>query len=132
MKSTIAIGNSSVIEFEVIQSMAPTFHGKQVHPVCSTWDLAHQFELAARYALEPHLESHEQGIGAELLVKHLKPAPIGKRVTVCATITSLDATTVVCEIEAKVGDSLIATGSQVQRVLPSDKIRDLIQNAEDA
>ena len=132
MKSTIAIGNTSEIEFEVVQSMAPTFHGKQVHPVCSTWDLAHQFELAARYALEPHLESHEQGIGAELLVKHLKPAPIGKRVTVCATITSLDATTVVCEIEAKVGDSLIATGSQVQRVLPSDKIRDLIQNAEDA
>ncbi|MCH2146894.1 MAG: hypothetical protein MK073_03655 [Phycisphaerales bacterium] len=132
MKSTIAIGNTSINEFEVTQSMAPTFHGQQVHPVCSTWDLAHQFELAARYALEPHLEAHEQGIGAELCIKHLKPAPIGKTVVVCATISSLDSTTVVCDIEAKVGDSLIATGSQVQRVLPSDKIRDLIQNAEDA
>ncbi len=132
MKSTIAIGNASTLEFKVTQSMTPTFHGEQVHPVCSTWDLAHQFELASRYALEPHLESHEQGIGAELSVKHLKPAPIGKNVTVCATISALDSTTVVCDIKAKVGDSLIATGSQVQRVLPSDKIRDLIQNAEDA
>ena len=132
MKSTIAIGNTSVLEFEVTQSMAPSFHGEQVHPVCSTWDMAHQFEIAARYALEPHLEPDEQGIGAELSVKHLKPAPIGKTVTVCATITSLDSTTVACEIKAKVGDSLIATGSQVQRVLPSDKIKDLIQNAKDA
>ncbi len=131
MKPTIAVGNTSIIDFEVTEAMAPVFHGKQIHPVCSTWDLAHQFELASRYALEPHLEMDEQGIGSELSVKHLKPAPIGQTVSVTATITSLDSTTVVCDLEAKVGESLIATGTQVQRVLPSDKIKGLIQHAEE-
>ena len=131
MKSTIAIGNISVIEFEVLEEMSPKFHNKQIHPVCSTWDLAHQFEIAARYALEPHLEKNEEGIGTTLNIEHIKPAPIGKIVQVSATISSLNESTVECRIEATINKNVIARGLQVQRVFPSDKIDKLIQLAHD-
>ena len=63
MKSTIQIGNVEHMTFTVLDTMSPVFNGNVIHEVCSTWDLSHQFELAARLTLEPHLEDSEQGIG---------------------------------------------------------------------
>jgi fluoroacetyl-CoA thioesterase len=129
MKTSIKVGNAETIQFVVTEEMQPQFHGVVIHPVCSTWDIAHQFECAARETLAPHLEIDEQGIGSHLSIDHSAPAPLGTTVTVSAIITELKDCTVVCEITASIGDTVCATGKQIQRVLPSATIKNLIQNA---
>ena len=129
MKASIQVGNITRISFSVTEKMQAMFDGRVIHPVCSTWDMAHQFEIAARKALEEHLEDNEQGIGSFLSIDHVRPAPVGAEVEVVATITVLDKTTVVCEIAATVNGTECATGKQVQRVLPSSTITRLIDDA---
>ena len=65
MKPSMQIGNTATVEFVVSEKMQPRFDGIIVHPVCSTWDLAHQFEITSRKALVPHLEEGEEGITEE-------------------------------------------------------------------
>ncbi len=93
MKPTIQIGQSIQISFSVTPEMQPNFEGKTIHQVCSTWDMAHQFELAARQTLEPHLNEDEEGIGSFLSIDHCAPAPVGKTVSVEAMITELNCRT---------------------------------------
>ena len=61
MKPTLQISNSAQLRFTVTPQMQPQFGEKAIHPVCSTWDMAHQFEIVARQTLEPHLEDGEEG-----------------------------------------------------------------------
>ena len=61
MKATMQVGNTAFNAFTVTQQMQPCFQSTVIHPICSTWDMAHQFEIAARKTLEPHLEDGEQG-----------------------------------------------------------------------
>jgi fluoroacetyl-CoA thioesterase len=129
MKASIQVGNITRISFSVTEKMQAMFDGRIIHPVCSTWDMAHQFEIAARKALEEHLEDTEQGIGSFLSIDHVKPAPLGAEVVVVATITELDETTVVCEIAATVHGRVCSTGKQIQRVLPCSTISRLIDEA---
>ena len=129
MKTTIQVGNTANISFSVTENMQAMFNGRVIHPVCSTWDMAHQFEIAARKALEEHLEDEEQGIGSFLSINHVKPAPLEAVVEIQATITDLDKTSVVCEITATVQGEVCAMGNQVQRVLPSSTITRLIDEA---
>ena len=129
MKTTIQVGNIASISFSVTEQMQAMFDDRVIHPVCSTWDMAHQFEIAARKALEEHLEDNEQGIGSFLSIDHVRSAPVGAEVEVVATITELDETIVVCEIAATVNGTECATGKQVQRVLPSSTITRLIDDA---
>jgi predicted thioesterase len=131
MKTTMQIGNTATVTFTITQEMQPRFDGNIVHPICSTWDLAHQFEIAARKALVPHLEDGEEGIGSHLLIDHCAPAPLGGEVVVTATVTSIDETTVVCAIEGKCGESIVATGEQIQRVFPVEVVKQIIANASD-
>ena len=129
MKATMQVGNTAFNAFTVTQQMQPCFQSTVIHPICSTWDMAHQFEIAARKTLEPHLEDGEQGIGSFLSIDHLKPAPVGVTVDITATVTEIDESTVVCEMTAKTGDQLCATGKQVQRVLPTSTIDRIIEEA---
>jgi fluoroacetyl-CoA thioesterase len=131
MKSTMQIGNTAEVVFIVTDAMQPRFNGNIVHAVCSTWDLAHQFELAARAALVPHLEDHEEGIGSHLSIDHCAPAPLNREVVVRATVTKIDETTVVCAMEGKCGESTIATGEQIQRIFPIEIVKQIIANASE-
>ena len=123
------VGNTATISFKVEPHMQPVFEGELIHRVCSTWDLAHQFELASRNALVPHLEEGEEGIGSGVSIDHCSPAQLGSDVEVTATVTKTGETEVVCSIEARVGTRLVATGEQIQRVFPVETIERIIANA---
>ena len=129
MKQTMRVGNTATISFKVEPHMQPVFEEKIIHRVCSTWDLAHQFELASRHALVPHLEEGEEGIGSGVSIDHCSPAHLGSDVEVTATVTKTGETEVVCSIEARVGTRLVATGEQIQRVFPVETIERIIANA---
>ena len=130
MKQTMKVGNTATISFHVDEGMQPVFEGKTIHPVCSTWDLAHQFELASRHVLVPHLEPNEEGIGSRVSIDHKRPATLASTVEVTATVTKTTESEVVCSIEATIGDRIVATGEQIQRVFSKERIAQIITNAD--
>jgi fluoroacetyl-CoA thioesterase len=130
MKPSMKVGNTATITFTVDQHMQPLFEGKIIHPVCSTWDIAHQFELASRYVLVSHLEVGEEGIGSRVSIDHKSPAILGSTVEVTATVTKTTKSEVVCDIVATIGSRIVATGDQIQRVFPKETINQIIANAD--
>jgi predicted thioesterase len=133
MKASLQRGNRAEVLATVTEAMCPAFDGVVVHQVYSTWSLAHHMELAARLVLAPHLEAHEEGIGAELHIDHLAPTPVGHRVRVEAVAVDLDESTLVCEVTAHdlsgQRPRLVARGRQVQRILPRKKLEAIIERA---
>jgi len=127
------IGFTAEVVVTVTEDMCPAFDDVVVHRVYSTWTMAHHMELAARKVLLPHLEEHEEGIGAHLSIDHLAPAPLGHTVRVVAEAVEVDATTVVCDVTAYDVSSdrerVVGRGRQVQRVLPKTKLDALIERA---
>ena len=113
--------------FEVVDSMRPSFDGVAVHPVCSTWTLAHYFELAGRKVLAEFLEPDEEGIGSHVSVDHVSPARVGRIVSVTATVAEVTDRRLICELQAKVGDRLVATGTTVQGIYPREVLRRLLE-----
>jgi predicted thioesterase len=129
VKSGLKVGSTAEVRARVTEDMCPAFDGVVVHHVYSTWSMAHHMELAARKVLAPHLEAHEEGIGSHLSIDHLSPTPVGRSVRVVARAIEVDPTTVVCELTAYDGDRLVGRGRQVQRVLPREKLKALIERA---
>jgi len=114
----------------VTEAMCPSFNGKVVHRVYSTWSVAHHFELAARMVLVDFLEDHEEGIGAHVSVDHLAPCPIGREVRIRARLTGVERgrhTKVVCEVEAFDGHRLLARGKQVQVVMDKRALKNYLE-----
>ena len=128
-----AIGEQAEVRIRVTREMCPAFDGVVVHEVYSTWTMAHHMELAARKVLLPHLEDHEEGIGAHLSIDHLAPAPLGHEVRIVAEAVAVDPTTVTCEVRAydvrPDGERLVGRGRQVQRVLPKQTLANLFDRA---
>ena len=129
MLPTLAVGNRADLTVTVTEDMCPAFDGVVVHPVYSTWSMAHHMELAARLVLAPHLEPHEEGIGSHLSIDHLAPTPVGHDVRVEAVATELEGLTLVCAVTAYDGDRVVGKGRQVQRILPKTKLANLIERA---
>lgn len=133
MQPPIQIGAQATVEVTVTEDMCPAFDGVVVHRVYSTWTMAHHMELAARNVLVPHLEPHEEGIGAHLSIDHVAPAPLGERVRIVATASEVDDTTVVCTLEAyhvrPDRERIVGRGRQVQRVLPRTTLDSIIRRA---
>lgn len=134
MKTSLKIGNTADLTITVTEDMCPTFDGIIIHPVYSTWSMAHHMEITARKVLKDHLEDHEEGVGSHLEIKHLAPAPLGHRVYLIAEAVELANTTLVCNITAyhlksNGRKNVIGTGSQTQRILPKKILHKLIQKA---
>ena len=133
MLDSLKLGNSAEVVITVTEDMCPAFDGVIVHRVYSTWSMAHHMELAARKVLAPHLEQHEEGIGAHLSIDHVGPTPLGHTVRVVAEAVEVGPTTLVCDVHAyhvrETGEKLVGKGRQVQRVLPKTKLQQLIARA---
>jgi fluoroacetyl-CoA thioesterase len=134
MKPSLQVGNTAEHTITVTEDMCPAFDGVVVHKVYSTWSMAHHMEIAARMVLAPHLEEHEEGIGSHLSIDHLAPTPLGHQVRLVAIAVELGPTTLVCDVFAyhvrqNDGEKLVGRGRQVQRILPKEKLRALIERA---
>ncbi len=113
----------------VTEDMCPAFDGVVIHRCCSTWSVAHHFEVAARKVLVDYLEDDEEGIGTHVSVDHLAPCPIGCTVRVRAELTEVSDRQVVCELAAFDGARLVARGKQVQVVMNKDQLKHHIEGS---
>ncbi|MBT9258372.1 MAG: hypothetical protein KM310_01245 [Clostridiales bacterium] len=116
-------GYAEEVVFTVIPGMEAAFEGRVVHPVLATWWLVHYAEWASRKVLLPHLEEGEEGAGIGVNLRHRGAAPLGSQVRVKARAVKVDGRTLVCAVEAYVGDRLIATGEVYQAVWPEAELR---------
>ncbi|HEY0609485.1 MAG TPA: hypothetical protein VGD35_07505 [Chitinophaga sp.] len=101
------------------------FDNGTVHPVYSTFALARDAEWCCRLFVLEMKEADEEGIGTMISVQHHAPAKVGSSVHFTATITKLQGHEIICSFEARMGQQLIATGEQGQKILKKEKLKRL-------
>ncbi len=104
------------------------FHGKVVHPVCSTFTLAREAEWTTRQFVLELKEEHEEGIGTFVTVEHKAPAKVGAEIMFEAWIESLERNEIICRYQATVNKKIVATGKTGQKVFAKDKIEKLLNS----
>ena len=125
MKPIFNIGDIKTFERLVSAEDTAAFESGAVHPVYATFALARDAEWCSRLFVLEMKETHEEGIGTFINVKHLSPAFIGDNVLFAAQIDELKGNEVNCSFTAKVGERLIAEGKTGQKILTKEKIEKL-------
>lgn len=98
-------------------------NGKLIHPVLSTFALGQALEWTSRQFVEQMLEAEEEGIGTLLTVEHHAPAFEGETVEFQAIFEQLNGAELLCRVEARVGERLVATGRTGQRIVAHHKLQ---------
>ena len=122
MKKVFYPGDKMVYRSKVEEPDQAIFHGELLHPVCSTFALARDFEWSSRLFFVEMKESDEEGVGTFLSIEHKRPAFVGEVIEFIATVENIDGMELFCTIEAHVNGRLIATGRTGQKMLKKDKL----------
>ena len=127
MKDNFKPGDQKFFKRIVLEADQAIFHDKLLHPVCSTFALARDFEWSSRLFFIEMKEDDEEGVGTMLSIEHKSPAFIGEEITFTATVETIIKNELICTIEAKVGGRFIATGKTGQKMLKREKLRVLFK-----
>lgn len=117
MKPGLKLGLQSQMEVVVTSDMLASFGGELVHPVLSTVSMIYYMEWTGRRIILPYLEHFEEGIGAAIEVKHLKPAPLGSIVLFTAILVDIISDKVICNVKAEQGDNAVGIGKFTQYII---------------
>lgn len=98
------------------------FQSGKVHDVYATFALGRDAEWCCRLFVLEMKEADEEGIGTFLTIYHQSPAAMGSEVVFTAVVKSLQVNEIICSWEAHVGERLIASGEQGQKILKKEKI----------
>lgn len=135
MKNPFRPGDVQRTAIVVTEAMLARFAegpgGGLIHPVLSTFSVAHEAEWCCRQFVLGMLEAGEQGVGSYVSVEHVSPAPLGARVTFTATLVAVEGNRIRCRYEAHAegpeGPRLIARGEQEQRILDAARFAQTIE-----
>lgn len=130
MKEGLSVGEQQTYSTTVTPDMAAQFHGKVVHPVYSTVAMVYHMEWVARKVILPYLEEHEEGMGAEVSVRHIQPAALNSEVTLCATVTEYKKNKVVTKVSVMSNEREIGAGQVTQFILPKETIKQNITKTQ--
>jgi fluoroacetyl-CoA thioesterase len=122
MKLIFKQGDSKIYQKVIEENDQATFHGEVLHAVCSTFALARDFEWSSRLFFIEMREPDEEGVGTFLTIDHKSPAFVGEELIIKATVESIRGNELICDIEAKTGSRLIATGKTGQKMLKKEKL----------
>lgn len=131
MNNPFAIGDHKKHRFLVGENDVAEFDSGLVHPVCSTFKLAKEMEWSSRLFVLEMCEAAEEGVGTSIQIKHISPAFVGEQVELIATYESFENNELICSIEVKVGERLIATGKTGQKILSKEKINKIFSRLEE-
>lgn len=130
MKNLFTVGDQKSIRKTVTEDDLATFQTGNVHPFYGTFALGRDVEWACRQFVLEMKEEDEEGIGTFLNIQHQSPAILGQTVEIFATIAELYGNTINCSFEVKVGDRIVASGTQGQKILKKEKVERLIAQFE--
>jgi fluoroacetyl-CoA thioesterase len=125
MKPIFTVGDSKTYTMVVKSEDVAAFHGKVVHPVCSTFVLAREVEWTTRQFVLDMKGADEEGIGTFVSIDHSSPAFVGEEIVFIGKIETINQHELICTFEARVGQRLIASGRTGQKILKKDKIDSL-------
>jgi len=125
VKNIFKPGDQKSFKRIVMESDCAIFNGELLHPVCATFALARDFEWSSRLFFLEMKDDDEEGVGTMLSVDHKSPALVGEEVLFKATVEKIEKNELICTIEAKVGDRVIATGRTGQKMLKKEKLKQL-------
>jgi predicted thioesterase len=128
MKHIFKPGHIKIYKKTVTDTDVASFHGETIHPVYATFSLARDFEWCSRLFFIEMKEEDEEGVGTLLHIEHLNPARIGDEVIITATIEELKSNELICIIEARSGNRVIAKGKTGQKMLKKEKLKRLFGN----
>lgn len=122
MKNIPSPGDSRTFKRVVAESDQAIFHGELVHPVCSTFALARDFEWSSRLFFLEMKEDHEEGVGTLLQIDHHLPAFVGEEIVFIATVEKMERNELICLITAHAGGRLVASGKTGQKMLTKEQL----------
>jgi predicted thioesterase len=127
VKNIFEIGDKKSFVKEVQWVDLAHFEQDRVHEVYGTFALGRDAEWCCRLYVLEMKETHEEGIGTYLKVVHQSPALLGQIVNFEATIIKLERNEIICSFIARVGDRIIATGEQGQKIISKEKLANLFE-----
>ena len=130
MKQIFKKGDVKVFSKRVVESDQAIFHGELLHSVCSTFALARDFEWSSRLFFIEMKDNDEEGVGTSLTIEHKSPAFVGEEIVFTATVEEINGMELVCSIEARVGNRLIASGKTGQKMLKKDRLAAIFTKPE--
>jgi fluoroacetyl-CoA thioesterase len=130
MKNIFRKGDTKVYKRKILSADQAIFHGELLHPVCSTFALARDFEWSSRLFFLEMKDSDEEGIGTSLVIDHKGPAFVGEELVVTATVEDAEGREFICSIEARVGTRVIATGKTGQKMLKKARMKEIFRKPE--
>lgn len=122
MKNVFKTGDQKVFSRRVSAEDLAIFHGELLHAVCSTFALARDFEWSSRLFFLEMKEADEEGVGTFLSVDHKSPAFLDEEIIFTATVEEIKGMELICAIEARVKDRVIARGKTGQKMLKKEKL----------
>jgi predicted thioesterase len=125
MKNPFTPGDIRTFLHIVTQEDAARFESGQVHAVYSTFALARDAEWSGRLFVLEMKEADEEGIGTSISVVHRSPALIGQEVLFSAELIAVEGNEIITSYKARVGERLIASGEQRQKILKKERLEQL-------
>ena len=128
MKNPFKKGEQKEYSIVVSENDIAQFESGVVHNVYSTFALCRDAEWSGRLFVLEMKEEGEEGIGTSMNIQHKSPAFVKDKVIFTATFDEVkESGEIINSFEAKVGNRLIATGTQGQRILPKAKIDSIFE-----
>lgn len=130
MKDIFKPGDTKTHHYKVKSEDVAQFESGVVHPVCSTFTLAREMEWSSRLFVLEMKEAEEEGIGTSVTVEHRSPALVGDELSIMAEAFSIVKNELICKIEVKCGERVVAVGTTGQKILPKSKIKQIFSSLE--
>jgi fluoroacetyl-CoA thioesterase len=127
MKSLFKPGDKKIYRRKVESGDLAAFHNEVVHPVCSTFALARDFEYSARLFVLEMKDTGEEGVGTFLTIEHKSPAWEGDEVVFTATVVKQYLNELTCSVVASVGERMIAKGATGQKIMRKDSLKEIFR-----
>jgi predicted thioesterase len=117
MKTGLKPGQINEVEVEVTSDMRAYFPDEDVHDLYSTATLMHHMEWVARRLIRPYLDEHEEAVGCQVKLSHLKPTLVGMKVRIVGSVKKVRENRVICDVEAFNSLGKIAKGTVKQTIV---------------
>ncbi|MCS7078012.1 MAG: hypothetical protein NZ455_14970 [Bacteroidia bacterium] len=130
MKNPFRKGDTKHFERHVTHDHIAKFDTGIVHPLYATFAIAQDMEWVCRLFVLDMLEEGEEGIGTQLSIEHISPCLLGETATHIATLEYVEGNTVFCSVEVKVGERIIAKGTQTQKIIDKTRFSKKLQDIQ--
>jgi predicted thioesterase len=90
-------------------------------PVLATPAMMALMENAAMLAVKDALEEGQTTVGGHIESSHIKPSPIGAKVSATATVTKHEGRKIFFNVVAKMGEEIIGEGTHLRFIVDRER-----------